>query len=103
MGDESKAVSELISLRVRVAVLEQDLSQALHLLYSYLVWITTSPESTFKQQTLGLLRAKFLQLPQGFSLGRALVDLDGQFGNKLESHGVNLKRWVYEPRERRNG
>jgi hypothetical protein len=103
MIDESKAVSELISLRVRVAVLEQDLSEATHLLYCWFVWIATSTESEFRRRALALLRMKFLQLPQGSSLGKALVDLDAQFGNKLESHGVNLKRWVYEPRGRWNG
>jgi hypothetical protein len=35
-------------------------------------------------------------------LGQALVNLDKQFGSKLESHGVNLEQWVFEPRERRH-
>jgi hypothetical protein len=90
----------LINLRVRVELLEQDLSQALHLFYCLLVWIATSPGSEFKQQTLGLLAAKFLQMPQGSRFGRTLIDLDRQFGNKLESHGVSLERWVFEPREK---
>lgn len=100
MCGESEIV-ELIRLRTQVEILEQDLSQATHLFYCLFVWIAASSESEFKQQTLALLRAKFLQMPQGFSLGQALISLDKQFGNKLESHGINLDRWVYEPRERR--
>lgn len=103
MEREWEALSELISLRVRAEVLEQDRSEALHLFYCLFVWIATSYESDFKQRTVGLLRAKFLQFPQGFHLGQALIELDKQFGNELESHGVNLERWVYEPRRRPNG
>src|SRR5580700_6623795 len=93
--------SELVTLRVRVGDLEQDLSEALHLFHCLLLWIAASPESEFRRRTLGLLRAKFLQLPQGVRVGQALVDLDAQLGNRLESRGVNLKRWVYESREGR--
>ena len=103
MGAESMSHSELVNLRVRVEVLEQDLSDAVHLIYCWLVWIATSPDSEFKQRTLGLVKAKFLQMPQGFVLGRALIDLDKQFGSPLESHGVNLERWVYQSRERSDG
>jgi hypothetical protein len=98
-----EAFPELVRLRVRVDLVQQDLSEAVHMLYCLLVWIATSPRSELKQRTLTLLKVKFLQMPQGFCLGRALIDLDEQFGNKLEGHGVNLKRWVYEPREHRNG
>lgn len=101
--DNQDTISVLSDLRGRIELLENDLSQAVHLLYNWLVWVATSPESELRQRTLAFQRAQFFQLPQGFNLGRALVDLDAQFGNKLESHGVNLKRWVYEPRERRNG
>ena len=100
MDGEPVALSELIGLRVRVEVLEQDLSEAVHLIYCWLVWVATSPDSEFKLRTLGLLKAKFLQLPQGFVLGRALIDLDKQCGSPLESHGVSLERWVFEPREK---
>ena len=103
MDGEQAALSELVGLRVRVEVLEQDLSEAVHLIYCWLVWVATSPDSEFKQRTLGLLKAKFLQMPQGFVLGRALIDLDRQCGSPLESHGVSLERWVFEPRERSNG
>jgi hypothetical protein len=102
MGPEKESVPDLIALRVRVENLEQDLSQALHLFYCQLIWTATSQESEFKRRGLALLRAKLLQLPQGSRLGQALIKLDEQFGNKLESHGVNLKVWVYEPRERRD-
>ena len=100
MGAESMSHSELVSLRVRVEVLEQDLSEAVHLIYCWLMWVAKSPESEFKMRTLGLLKAKFLQMPQGFVLGRALIDLDRQCGSPLESHGVSLERWVFQPREK---
>jgi hypothetical protein len=48
------------------------------------------------------VKAKFLQMPQGFCLGRALIDLDKQCGSPLESHGVSLEHWVFESRERSN-
>lgn len=103
MGAERAEHSDLISLRVRVEVLEQDLSEAVHLIYCWLVWVATSPDSEFKLRTLGLVKAKFLQMPQGFCLGRALIDLDRQFGSPLESSGVSLERWVFQPRERSDG
>jgi hypothetical protein len=98
--NERDVLADLITLRIRVENLEQDLSQAVHLLYCWLVWVATSPRSEFKQRTLGLLKAKFLQMPQGFRLGQALIELDRQFGSKLESNDVSLERWVYEPREK---
>jgi hypothetical protein len=103
MDGEQVALSELVGLRVRVEVLERDLSEAVHLIYCWLVWVATSPDSEFKLRTLGLVKAKFLQMPQGFVLGRTLIDLDKQFGSPLESHGLSLERWVFEPRERSNG
>jgi hypothetical protein len=102
MDSEREALSELVGLRVRVEVLEQDLSEAVHLIFCWLIWIATSPDSEFKLRTLGLLKAKFLQMPQGFVMGRALIDLDRQCGSPLESHGLSLERWVFEPRERSN-
>jgi hypothetical protein len=95
-----EVVSDFIALRARIEEVEQDRSDAVHLLYCFFVWIATSSDSDFKQRTLGLLRAKFLQFPQGFRLGQALINIDQEFGSKLESHGVNLKRWVNEPRRR---
>jgi hypothetical protein len=103
VGVESVSHSELVRLRVRVEVLEQDLSEAIHMLHCWLLLVATSPSSEFKQRTLGLLKAKFFHLPQGFCLGRTLIDLDKQFGSPLESNGVSLERWVFEPRERSNG
>ena len=100
MDAEDAGYSELISLRVRVEVLEHDLSEAVHLLHCWLVWVATSPGSEFKHQTLRSLKAKFLQMPQGFRLGRTLIELDKQFGSPLESHDVSLERWVFQPREK---
>ena len=103
MDGEQATLSELVGLRVRVEVLEQDLSEAVHLIDRWLMWVAKSPESEFKLRTLGLLKAKFLQMPQGFVLGRALIDLDRQCGSPLESHGLSLERWVFQSRERSNG
>jgi hypothetical protein len=103
MGSERQALSELVGLRVRVEVLEQDLSEAVHMLHCWLIWVATAPSSEFKQRTVALLKAKFLQMPQGFCLGRALINLDKQFGSPLESNGVVLEQWVFQPRERSNG
>jgi hypothetical protein len=100
VNSEREAVSELVNLRVRVEVLEQDLSEAVHMLHCWLIWVATSPESEFKQRTLALFKAKFLQMPQGFRLGQTLIELDKQFGNPLESLGVSLERWVFQPREK---
>jgi hypothetical protein len=52
VDSEREALSELVGLRVRVEVLEQDLSEAVHMLHGWLIWVTTSPESEFKQRTL---------------------------------------------------
>lgn len=93
---------DVIALRVRVELLEQNLSQAIHLLYCWLVSVAESPASDFKDRMLGTIKAKFLQMPQGFALGRALIDLDVQFGRALEAHGMRLERCVFEPRERPN-
>ena len=103
MAGDGEMLCELITLRVRAEVLEQDLSEAIHLLYSSLLWIAQFPESEFRQRTLAFQRAKIFQLPQGSRLGQELINLDKQFGNRLETHGVNLERWVYEPRGRRHG
>jgi hypothetical protein len=43
VGVESVSHFELVSLRVRVEALEQDLSEAVHMLYCWLVWVATSP------------------------------------------------------------
>jgi hypothetical protein len=98
--DHQNTISELSVLRGRIELLEHDLSQAVHLLYNWLVWVAASPESELRGRTLAFQRTKFFQLPQGSCLGRELIKLDKQFGNKLESHGVNLERWVYESREK---
>jgi hypothetical protein len=90
-------------LRARIELLEQDLSQALHLLYGLLVIVAACPESEFKRQTLRTVKAKFFQMPQGWPVGRGLIELDAQSGHILESKGVPLSRWVYEPRGRWNG
>lgn len=103
MSREQEALSELIRLRVRVEYLEQDLSDALHILYCVIVQVAESADSEFKRGTLTTLKAKFHQMPQGFQVGQSLIELDKQFGCLLESNGVRLEQWVYEPREKGNG
>lgn len=97
------AVSDVIGLRTRVEILEQDLSQSTHLLYWWLVSVAACPKSQFREQALAALRAKFLQMSQGCPLGKRLIELDEQNGGLLESKGILLSHWVYEPRGRWNG
>jgi hypothetical protein len=82
--------------------LASDLSEAVHLFYGLLLWVATQPESDCRRGTLAFIRTKFHQMPQASRLGQMFIDLDKQFGNSLESHGVNLERWVFEPRGRWN-
>ena len=98
MNADSEGLRELIRLRVREQELANDLSEATHLFYVTLFWIVTRPESDLKRSTLRFIRAKFHQMPQASRLGQMFVDIDKQFGNPLESNGVNIERWVFEPR-----
>ena len=93
-------MSELIELRVHEQRLVPDLSEAVHLFNCTLFWVATLPETDFKRSTLAFVRAKFYQMPQASRLGQMFIDLDKQFGNPLESNGINLERWVFEPRGR---
>jgi hypothetical protein len=90
--------SDLVSARVRIFYLEQDLSDALYILYGLLVEIASQPQCELRDKALVSLRLKMLQMPQGFSVGERLIDLDRQFGNVLETKGVNLEKYVYEAR-----
>jgi hypothetical protein len=95
----SDALSDLIGLRARLELLEQDLSEAVHLIYWWLVSVAACQESEFRREGVRALRAKFFQMPQGCPLGERLIELDKQNGYLLESKGILLSRWVYEPRE----
>jgi hypothetical protein len=95
-------ILELIQLRLREQRLVHDLSEAVHLFYCVLFWIAKQPESDFRQSALVLISAKFHQMPHASRLGQMFVDLDKQFGNPLESNGVNLEHWVFGPRGRWN-
>jgi hypothetical protein len=95
---ERRFDSDLVSARVRIAYLEQDLSDALYILYGLLVEIASHRECDLRDKALALVRLKILQMPQGFSVGKSLIDLDRQLGNVLESKGVNLEKYVYEAR-----
>jgi hypothetical protein len=103
MGAESDLLTELTRLRIREQCLAQDLSEAVHLFYSVLLWISRQPESERRRCTLAFIRAKFHQMPQASRLGQMFVEIDTQFGRPLESNGVNLERWVFEPRGGWNG
>jgi hypothetical protein len=100
---ERDAVSDVASLRARLEYLDQDLCLAIHIFHSCLVSVAAAPSSELRRTLLAMLETKFLQMPQGSSLGCALVDLDKQLGSPLETHGVKLDRLVFESRERRNG
>lgn len=102
MGAEPDVLAQLIRLRVREQCVQQDLSEVVHLFYSVLLWISGQTESDFRRCTLAFIGAKFKQTPQASPLGQMFIDLDRQFGNPLESNGVNLERWVFEPRGRWN-
>jgi hypothetical protein len=100
---DSQLLSELIQARIRLDQLEQELSDAVNLLYGILVLSLKEAPTEVRSKVTRSVRFKLFQFPQGFRVGRRLIELDEQFGGLLESKGVWLKCWVYEPRERRNG
>jgi hypothetical protein len=101
MTGDRDGLTELISIRVREEHLTHNLSEAVYLLHCVLLWIAIQPESEARSCALALIRAKFHQMPQGSALGQMITNVDKQFGNPLESNGVNIERWVFEPRGRR--
>jgi len=100
MSREQEALSELIRLRVRAEYLEQDLTDVLHLFYGILTWLLTLVPPELEEKIAKVVRFKLLQLPQGSRIGQRLIALDEQFGGLLESKGIWLSHWVYEPREK---
>jgi hypothetical protein len=92
-------VSDIIDNRVKVAFLQQQLSDLLHLSYGALTWIMAIVPPELEPKLAQVIRAKILQMPQGAPLGQRLIELDEQNGGLLESKGIHLSRWVYEPRE----
>jgi hypothetical protein len=101
-GEHGQLEFELIALRGRAECLEQDLSDALHLLHSMLVCLSAAADSDLGQRAIAMFRAKIFQMPQGFRVGQRLIELDEQFGGLLESKGMRLERWVYESRWKSN-
>lgn len=101
--EQIQPISDLIHFRVRADQLEQELSDAIHLLYGIIAWnlIDASPDT--RSKIARSVHLKLLQFPQGCPIGRRLIELDEQFGGLLETKGIWLKRWVYEPREKANG
>jgi len=97
---EAPVTADLVAGRVKVNELEKDLSDLLHLFHGLLTFIATRAQAGLKPALADALHFKLLQFPQGFRVGRKLIDLDEQFGSVLENGGIWLKRWVYEPREK---
>ena len=102
-AEDQNLVLDLSEGRARIEYLEQDLSEALHLFYAVLTWIFGSAPEEFLQRMRRQVHAKFHQMPQGCRIGQQLIELDAQSGGLLETHGVWLSRWVYEPREKCSG
>ena len=103
MSDNTQLINDVSQARGEIEYLEQDLSVALHLFYVTLAWIFTTTPPEQAERLRGLVHAKILQLRQGCRIGQQLIELDAQSGGLLETHGVWLSRWVYEPREKCNG
>jgi hypothetical protein len=99
-GADDQLLSDLIQARIRVDQLEQELSDAVYLLYGILALILTDAPTEVLSRTTRSVRSKLFQLPQGCRVGRRLIALDDQFGGFLETRGIWLKCWVYEPREK---
>jgi hypothetical protein len=102
MSADSQLLSDLIRTRVSADQLEQDLSDALNLLYGILAVTLKDAPTEVRSRVTKSVRFKLFQLPQGCRIGRRLVELDEQFGGLLETNGIWLKCWVYEPRDSRN-
>jgi hypothetical protein len=96
-------VFDLCATRVRAESLEQELSECVGLLYSFLVLLLSVGGHKVEKLVRSTLSTKILQLPQGSSLGRRLIALDRQYAGLLDEMGIPLERWVYEPRGRGNG
>jgi len=89
-----------VSLRVEVESLERDLLQAIHILYGLLMFLAVFGDPEFLEKAGRVIHQKILQIPQGGRVGRLLIEMDEQNGNILDSHGIRLGLWVYEPRDR---
>jgi hypothetical protein len=103
IGADIHLVSDLIRARLRLDQLEQDLSDALNLLYGILALSLDDAPTEVRSKVTRSVRFKLFQLPQGCRIGRRLIELDQQSGCLLESKGIWLECWVYEPREKANG
>jgi hypothetical protein len=102
MSEQNIEIFDFIAARVRIEYLEQDVSAALHLLYVFLSWTVQVAPGDLRIDIQKMIHFKLQQLPQGCRIGRNLIELDEQFGGLLESRGIFLKRWVYEPRVKAN-
>ncbi len=100
---DSQLLSELIQARIKLDQLEQELSDAVNLLYGILASTLKDAPTEVRSKITRSVRFKLFQFPQGCRIGRRLIELDEQFGGLLESKGIWLKCWVYEPREKANG
>src|ERR1700749_5035861 len=102
MTDQSQILSDLIQARISRDQLEQQLSDAINLLYGILAMTLKDAPTEVRSRVTTSVRYKLFQLPQGCRVGRHLIEIDEQFGGLLETNGIRLKFWVYEPREHRN-
>jgi hypothetical protein len=100
MTVDSHLLSDLIQARIRGDQLEQDLSDAINLLYGILVLTLKDAPTEVKSRVTRSVRFKLFQLPHACRIGRRLIELDEQFGGQLETSGIWLKCWVNEPREK---
>jgi hypothetical protein len=100
MSRNENVISDLCATRANLEFAQQECSDSLHLLHSILVWVFSTIPITFSQPICRFVHAKIHQLPQGCDFGRHLIEMDEQYGGILESFGVLLKTWVYEPRHK---
>jgi hypothetical protein len=101
--NDNQSIRDLIAARERTEFCEQMLSEALHLFYGTLVWILAIVPSELESKVAREVHCRILQMRQGCPLGQRLIELDQQFGGLLETKGIHLQHWVYEPREKANG
>jgi hypothetical protein len=100
MSTDSQLLSDLVRARMRADQLEQELSDAVYLLYGIIAWNLVDASPDVRSGLARSVHLKLLQFPQGSPIGRRLIALDEQFGGLLETKGIWLKQWVYEPRKK---
>jgi hypothetical protein len=100
MTPHSEPDWDFIQIRIRADRLEEELLESVDLLYGILVLTLSSNLAEFNSTFTSSVRFKFLQFPQGFRVGRRLIELDDQAGGLLEVRGIPLRQLVYAPRNK---